>query len=277
MAFCSVSAQGAAPVTAVGLAQGRRTPSLPTDDYLLLYVLRGAGRFIPARGLPEELLPGAALQVGPGSNRSRANLGAGGMRLIIDDPDSFACAFVQLSAPLARGLVAAGLIDPYRTVLRPGLEPAVLEQIEQMAQTLQAPSPATLRQVTLAAQHVIVQLHDLDQSRAVTDPDGQVVERCCAVLETMTDRPLHLEELAQTLERPVAYLRDIFVHRTGLTLEDYHLRRRLDQARQLIAEGKLHWSEAARQVGVPDLGRFERLFRQLLGQRPQDLNATTTP
>jgi AraC-like DNA-binding protein len=57
--------------------------------------------------------------------------------------------------------------------------------------------------------------------------------------------------------------------RTGRTVQEWNIERRMSEARVLLGGTDLPISEIARRVGVADAGYFARLFRTIHGVSPR--------
>jgi AraC-like DNA-binding protein len=61
--------------------------------------------------------------------------------------------------------------------------------------------------------------------------------------------------------------------RTGRTVQEWIIERRMVEARELLAETDLPVGEVARRVGIPDAGYFSRLFSRAHGGTPRQWRA----
>jgi len=132
------------------------------------------------------------------------------------------------------------------------------------------------RQAALA--HLTLLLIDL--ARLADDIGGDlpvrgdsVVPAVLAVIERRIAEPLSLREVAAELGLTPGHLTTVVRRRTGRTVVDWILDRRMAQARVLLAETDLPVADIARRVGVPDPGYFARRFRREHGVTPRDWRA----
>ena len=80
-----------------------------------------------------------------------------------------------------------------------------------------------------------------------------------------------LRETARTVGASVSHLNRILKKQIGLTFHQLLLRRRLENARDLLGRGKLNCTEAALESGFNDSNYFARIFRKTYGYRPSEL------
>jgi AraC-like DNA-binding protein len=66
------------------------------------------------------------------------------------------------------------------------------------------------------------------------------------------------------------HLTTVVRRRTGRTVQEWIIERRMAEARKLLADTDLPVSEVARRVGISDQGYFSRLFRRTHGSSPRN-------
>jgi AraC family transcriptional regulator, transcriptional activator of pobA len=90
-----------------------------------------------------------------------------------------------------------------------------------------------------------------------------------AVIDRRHAGPLSLRDVARDLGMTPGHLTTIVRRRTGRTVQDWIIERRMAEARKLLADSDLPVQEVARRVGIPDPGYFSRLFRRTHGTSPR--------
>lgn len=81
-------------------------------------------------------------------------------------------------------------------------------------------------------------------------------------------RPLSLADVAAELHLSPGYLTTALRERTGRTVQDWIVERRMAEARRLLLATELPMGEVAVRVGYPDPGYFGRVFRHVHGVSP---------
>ena len=66
------------------------------------------------------------------------------------------------------------------------------------------------------------------------------------------------------------HLTTVVRRRTGRTVQEWIIERRMAEAQKLLMDNGISIQEAARRVGIPDPGYFSRLFRRTHGMSPRD-------
>ncbi|HWF28227.1 MAG TPA: AraC family transcriptional regulator [Mycobacterium sp.] len=90
-----------------------------------------------------------------------------------------------------------------------------------------------------------------------------------AVIEQRHAEPLSLRDVADEVGMTPGHLTTVVRRRTGRTVQEWIIERRMADARTLLAETDLPIAEVARQVGVADPGYFSRLFSRTHGASPR--------
>jgi len=90
-----------------------------------------------------------------------------------------------------------------------------------------------------------------------------------AVIERRIDEPLSLKDVARELGLTPGHLTTVVRRRTGRTVQEWIIERRMAEARALLGGTDLPISEVARSVGVADASYFARLFRTTHGVSPR--------
>jgi AraC-like DNA-binding protein len=98
-------------------------------------------------------------------------------------------------------------------------------------------------------------------------PATRVVRRCLDHLSAELSRPVSQRELAEICGVPVGRLRRLFAAATGLPPHAFHLQRRIQQGKSLLAGGTAV-IDVALATGFTDQAHFTRHFTTLVGVSP---------
>lgn len=131
-----------------------------------------------------------------------------------------------------------------------------------------------------ACTHLTLLLIDLARlaAEAVGDVRRSGEPLLAEVFEVIDERyteQLSLRDVAQAVGMTPGYLTTVVRRRTGRTVQDWILRRRMDQARRLLSGTDLPIAEIARRAGFPDPGYFSRQFRRAFGVPPRAWRAAS--
>ncbi len=91
-----------------------------------------------------------------------------------------------------------------------------------------------------------------------------------AVIDRRHVEPLSLRDVAHEIGMTPGHLTTVVRRRTGRTVQEWIIERRMAEARKLLTDTDLPVSEVARRVGIADPGYFSRLFRRTHGASPRN-------
>ena len=93
------------------------------------------------------------------------------------------------------------------------------------------------------------------------------------VIDQRLSEPLSLRDVAAQLGVTPGHLTTVVRRRTGRTVGEWIIERRMAEARGLLSETELTVAEIARRVGISDPGYFSRQFRSTHGASPREWRA----
>ena len=90
------------------------------------------------------------------------------------------------------------------------------------------------------------------------------------VIDCHLGEPLSLRDVARELGMTPGHLTTVVRRRTGRTVQEWIIERRMAEARSLLSDTELSVGEISRRVGMSDPGYFSRLFRRTHGTSPRE-------
>lgn len=169
-------------------------------------------------------------------------------------------------------------IIKFPSVLRPGLHNFLLrEQIKLISslhnsrgkadavQAMQIEARYRLKAFLLAA-------YSQNSTRNTQDGRNKSfdIEALLKWVDENLNKCLPVEMIAKKAGVSRATLAKRFQDKLGTTLSQYLLHRRIDQAKQLLADSKLTIQEVGAAVGIPDPQYFNKQFRRVNGESPNN-------
>jgi AraC family transcriptional regulator of arabinose operon len=123
--------------------------------------------------------------------------------------------------------------------------------------------PDTREEIAAAALYMIfAELFTGSQSRP------HYVQRTVETIDSLYMTPIRIETIAATLGIDRRYLARIFKSSMGLSVQDYLIRVRMEQAKKLLTEG-LPVNLVAEMVGYSDPFNFSKMFKKYWGTSPK--------
>ncbi len=106
-----------------------------------------------------------------------------------------------------------------------------------------------------------------------TKPSRQIYNKdVFAIVDRYLSRsqptPDRVDEVAKIFNSTTAHVSRVFKAAVGISLKDYMIQHRVNQAKQLLAESSLTVESVGEKVGYPDVYHFSRLFKRRAGVPP---------
>ena len=114
----------------------------------------------------------------------------------------------------------------------------------------------------------LLQENERARELSAGESDKALVERVKAYIGQNLESPLSRQEIAQQVYVSKDYLSHLFREKEGVGLVDYINQRRIDTARELLAQTEMPLMEAAAKVGIANYSYFCRLFKRQTGVAP---------
>jgi AraC family transcriptional activator of pobA len=96
------------------------------------------------------------------------------------------------------------------------------------------------------------------------------------VIDRRLSEPLSLRDVAHAVGVTPGHLTTVVRRRTGRTVQEWIIERRMAEARYLLADTDVPVAEVARRVGMSDPGYFSRVFRRTHGASPRQWRGRRT-
>jgi AraC-like DNA-binding protein len=159
-------------------------------------------------------------------------------------------------------------ITPESPVLRTGPCEVVLQAYLSMLDRMRSEPPG-YQQLTAAN---IMEIFGGALAAVRQHPDqgtmADVARRAAALLDQRAEQLVNMSELADSFGMSYDRFRHVFKMHTGLGPYQYHLQRRINRAKELLACTSLSMREIATLLKFDDYYHFSRVFRQKTGVSP---------
>ena len=126
--------------------------------------------------------------------------------------------------------------------------------------------------------YLLSKIYELLHHLSISEPKGnlidQYIDKVKNYVTALYSQDISIERLALFCNLDRRYLCRIFKAKTGLTLQQYLLKTRLEKAYTLVVTTELSISDISRSVGYRDLYNFSRMFKKQYGKSPLILRQT---
>lgn len=228
-------------------------------SFVAVYVLRGTGRYIDDQGRAFALSPGALVSHTPGRLHS----------MLPDGNGQWAEFFVQVPVAMWQMLSETGVVPSRPEPRWPGLDVAIFDQIEHFVQVMRVSTdPREGPRLLAEAHRLLVALYQGTDTTRRHRPHEQLIDEACQALADPKASAVQLSQLIERHGLSPERFRKVFRQEVGLPPGEYRIRRRIDQARTMIAEQQLTAKEVAFALGYPDPFTFSKQFKKYVGVSP---------
>lgn len=95
-------------------------------------------------------------------------------------------------------------------------------------------------------------------------------EKIISVLEDNLTEKLSLAALSSMLSLSISQLKKVFRQETGSGIIDYFIKLKMDEAKRLINESTMNFTQISQHLGYDNIGYFSRLFKIKTGMSPSE-------
>lgn len=233
------------------------------DDWAAVYLVAGGGWFTDEATPRRPVTAGDLLLLAPGIRHSYAP----------GTPGDWSEYWMTFTGEIFAVLRRAGILDPARPVLRPGVMPELVAAFDaligmRLAAATRARSAEDARQeeALLAAEAHLLLARLLRSDGSAADGPPWVAEACARLAADLA-RPLDLARLAARCGLSYERFRKAFSAAVGEPPARYRLGRRIDRAKTLLTGGATI-ADTAEALGFCDVYFFSRQFRAATGTTP---------
>lgn len=107
---------------------------------------------------------------------------------------------------------------------------------------------------------------DIRQARESSNM--KLMEQAKSWIDDHLDQDITIKKIADQVYMNPTYFSEVFKMQTGDTVLDYLTRKRIDRAKDLLADQRLKLQDVCARIGYQDVKYFSRLFKSWTGQTP---------
>lgn len=107
-------------------------------------------------------------------------------------------------------------------------------------------------------------------------PAGMTVYRVIRHIDREFSCIRRVKEIAEALSYNDCYLSHLFREQTGMTVKEYLMYRKMEEAKRVLSEGKDAVEHIAESLGFPSAHTFRRAFKEYAGVSPTDYRKGAT-
>jgi AraC-like DNA-binding protein/ligand-binding sensor protein len=167
----------------------------------------------------------------------------------------------------SRGLLTWACEHVAREITSLGIDAAVANAAKETALQMILASPSTF-QMSEAFSGFVGRLRQ-DMSQLFSQREEKIVLETQRLVRELGPERVTIQELARSLQLSAGHLGRVYSRTTGHTLEEYLIRQRLEMARRLLLDPRLHVAEVADRCGFCNPAYFASVFKKHMHCTPR--------
>ncbi|MBT2638634.1 methylphosphotriester-DNA--protein-cysteine methyltransferase family protein [Bacillus sp. ISL-45] len=109
-----------------------------------------------------------------------------------------------------------------------------------------------------------------DLNETTYEPNKELIERAKEIIINSYNKPLNRKEIAQKLGVSNNHLARLFKHYYGMTISEYIIELRMEEAARLLTHTDIEITEVALKAGVKSMSNFYKIFKERTGLTPKE-------
>ncbi|WP_281274449.1 bifunctional transcriptional activator/DNA repair enzyme AdaA [Mesobacillus subterraneus] len=109
-----------------------------------------------------------------------------------------------------------------------------------------------------------------DLNETTYEPNKELIERAKEIINNSYNKPLNRKKIAQKLGVSNNHLARLFKHYYGMTISEYIIELRMEEATRLLTHTDIEITEIALKAGVKSMSNFYKSFKERTGLTPKE-------
>ena len=152
-----------------------------------------------------------------------------------------------------------------------GVDEALGHFIQFVASRLQSNQGAGIKDAASERQMLLLLLQLLQERQGIEARADKRIQSACAIIEQGYALPVSVEGLAKQVHLSQRQFTELFRRQTGLSVKQYVIERRMQQAWLLLHTSSESIQTIASAVGYEDQGAFSHRFKSQFGKTPSQV------
>jgi len=229
------------------------------NDYYIIFISKGKGVYDSALTEPFEVAAGTCFFLYPGVwHRYKPNPNVGWEEY-----------WVGFNGFYIQQMMANGFFERQNPFIYLGLNKDILILFRDLIESVQASLTGYPQQIAGITLQILGLINNISQHHEYNDnPVGKLISKAKFIIQESFEDTLDMEKLARELPMGYSSFRKAFKRITGESPNQYHLKLRLERAKNLLTTTVLNINEVADQTGFESVFYFSKLFKKKNGVSP---------
>ncbi len=229
------------------------------EEVYVLYLYQGRGWFVSAHCPKTEVQAGDVIVLFPGEWHNYAPYEETGWEEL----------WIGFSGDFVQQVVNDKFFNVSCPIIRIGLRPILHDAFESAFMVAYEERPAYQQQLAGYVLQIFSSIYAYSKQLPYQDsPDAECIHHAQVYMREHTSRRLPMEEVAKQIGMGYAKFRKVFRNYTGFSPQQYFLKLRLEESRDLLLNTVLSAKEIAFQLGFDSASHFNRIFSKHYRQTP---------
>lgn len=232
------------------------------DEYQLIYIARGAGRFESSSCTEVDVEEGSVFILFPHEWH----------RFKPDEQKGWDEFWVGFSGTVIENLDKKGFLSRTNPVLHIGVSDLVIQLLSEIIERTKEEKTGYQQLVSGIVYHLLGKVYSLVKERSFEpeDPTESIINKARVIFRTNIDRDIHVEKVAEELNISYTWFRRSFKRYTGIAPHQYIIQLKIEKAKALLADPAKSIKEIAFSMNFESAHYFSKLFKEKTGCSPEE-------
>ena len=228
------------------------------DEYQLVYVVDGGGRFECSGVSPVHIHPGTAFLLFPALWHNYC----------ADSETGWKHYWVGFNGSFMDTQVQQRFFTPEAPIFEIGLHDSLVSDYQDIFETLRDEPPGFQLITAGTIIKMLGSVHSLARQDQCTDGTERLVEKAKCLFAEHVNGRLEMHAVSADLHIGYSAFSRVFKRSTGVSPYDYFLMMKVEKAKALLADAHLPVKEVAQRLSFENQNYISRLFKRMTGVAP---------
>ncbi len=230
-------------------------------EFQIIYITDGSG-ILETRNGKYPIQPGSVLFLFPGMwHRYKPNKKTGWKEH-----------FIGFLGDFTKNIFQETFISPHKPIIYIGFQDLIMKQISELIEQIKEEKPGYQQVCSGLILYIISNILSINKNKEFSGRDiERKIRKACLALRENLNVNINVEQLAKDSNIGYSHFRRVFKKYTGLSPAQYHLKLRLQKARDLLISTNMSIKQIAYEMGFQSNFYFTRIFTQKMGDSPTRL------
>jgi len=232
------------------------------DEYQLIYIPRGAGKFESASCTQVDVKEGTILVLFPNEWH----------RFKPDEQKGWDEFWVGFNGSIIENLVRQDFLSPEKPTLHIGISETIIQLLSEIIERTREEKTGYQQLVSGMVFHLLGKIQSLEKERSFEpeDPTECIINKARIIFRTNIDQDIKVEKVTEELNVSYAWFRRAFKRYTGIAPNQYIIQLKIEKAKALLTDHSKSIKAIAFSMNFESAFYFSKLFKEKTGNSPEE-------